>query len=104
MNIIKKIINNLLPVDNKKQELLEVFNKIVESSYYDKNTDTLVVKSPTNIIIHTEGNQVFVAKGCKIDLANQIHLNPEIMPTSKLNINKTKVNIKHTIMELDKIL
>lgn len=105
MNIIKRTINKLLKKEDKSKVLLEqVIKEIINTSYYDEKTNTLVVHSPTNIVIKSEGSQMFITDGYKIDIAQQIHLNPRTPLKSRININKTNVNVRDTLIQMEEAL
>jgi hypothetical protein len=80
--------NDVVHVHNAEIVTTKIM-EMIQSCYYDEKTNTLVVDLPTNLIVTTQGSQMFVAKnGFKIDLADKIHLNPTVHPKSKLSINR----------------
>lgn len=85
---------NLLKVKNeRKKEIREQLSYILDNSYIDKDSNTLVLKMNTNLIVSTEGSQLFVSHdGTIVNLAPVIHLNPILSPESKMTINRLKNN------------
>jgi hypothetical protein len=81
-------------LEKRKEKTLEVLYTIMENSYYNEDTNTIVINTPTNIILKSHGSQVFIAEnGYKVDIADKIHLNPIIPKKSKININKTNMRL-----------
>ena len=85
---------NLLKVKNERnKEIREHLSYILDNSYIDKDSNTLVLKMNTNLIVSTEGSQLFVSHdGTIVNLAPVIHLNPILSPESKMTINRLKNN------------
>ena len=85
---------NLMKAKNERnKEIMEHLSYILDNSYIDKDSNTLVLKMNTNLIVSTEGSQLFVSHdGTIVNLAPVIHLNPILSPESKMTINRLKNN------------
>jgi hypothetical protein len=87
-----------------KEKTLETINSILELSYYDADSNTLVINTPTNLIVKTEGNQMFITDGIKIDIAEKIHLNPPHTKSTTVNKEKGSLQIKEVLYSMFKAI
>lgn len=72
-----------------KEMTANLFNYIIEHSYYDEKTNTLVVNTPTNIVFKSKGSIMTIAEeGYIVNIADSIHLNPDLSEQTKINIRK----------------
>jgi len=77
-----------------QQKLFDVIN----NSYYDEKSNTLVINTPTNLILNVKGSIMNIAReGYIVDIADAIHLNPELS-------NKTNINIRKLDKTFDEVL
>ena len=86
-------------IQKAKEKLVqEKLMEVISNSYYDENTNTLVVNTPTNLILKSSGSMMQVAEeGFIVQMADQIHLNPEMS-------ERTKVNIKNLGKQFDDVV
>lgn len=107
MKLIKYINNTIKGIFNKnivtkeKEKLMILFKEILELSYYDEKSNTLVINSPTNLVISTSGSHMTISNGFKIDIAEKIHLNPILPINSKININKNEVSLTDVLLTFE---
>lgn len=74
------------PTQIKVDTLLK---SIVQNSYYDTKTNTLVINTPTNLILKSKGSIMNISEeGYIINIADEIHLNPELSEQTMINIRK----------------
>lgn len=86
--IIKDKYKSLTQKSNK-QIVTKLLNEIVSNSYYDSNTNTLVINTPTNLILKSNGSIVTIAdEGNIVNVAKFIHLNPDLSEQTMINIRK----------------
>ena len=108
---VKNVYNSVvreafLPAKVDKKELTrQKINNILEKTYYDELTNTIVLDLPVNLVVKTEGSQIFMCKsGLKIDIAEQIHLNPILPSSSTLNINKQNSKLSEILNTVERAI
>lgn len=74
MNLLEKI--GIFRTNIKERKILSILEKIIDS--IEENNDTVSIKLNKNIFIETTGSMMTISNGYKIDIAREIHLNPEI--------------------------
>jgi hypothetical protein len=107
-SIITKSYNNIKEKKQyslEKQKTLNIFHEILESSYFDEESNTIVINTPTNIIFKSQGDQVFIAEnGMKVDIANAIHLNPIVSKYKNINTKKDTRKVNEVLETTVKII
>ena len=72
---LKNINSELSAVDNLPA-VLRVLSSLIDS--IEIKDDNVYIKTSKNIIIQNEGNTVTINSGYSVNIAKEIHLNPDI--------------------------
>lgn len=96
--------NKQVAIKKRQQQLVkEKLFEVISNSYYDEKSNTLVVNTPTNLILNVKGSIMNVAReGYIVDVADAIHLNPELSEKTKINIRKLDKSFDEVVEPLSK--
>lgn len=95
MNIIKRAINYITKSEKSKIDIL--LNHLIDS--IEVKDDVVVIKTSKNILLENDGHVVTLTKGVSVQIAKEIHLNPELnFVESEFPILEDKLQIENTVL------